>query len=89
MAKRVVVTDKPNLSETVTPVLLGQFIRYKRTTMGMTLEDAASLCCVSKQAYQNLEKGFTSTRFETLFKVLSALGIRLELQDKEQKDDWR
>lgn len=37
--------------------LLGAYIRHHRTHLGLTLEDAAALCEVSKQTYNNIELG--------------------------------
>ena len=86
MPKRVVITDKPDPSASINIEILGQFVRHKRTFLGMTLEDAASLCGLSKQAYSNVEKGLGNVRAETLFKVLVALGIKLSIDDRQIAD---
>ena len=48
MAKRIVIPEKPNINFSVTQDLLGQSIRFVRTSPGSTIEDAASLSGVSK-----------------------------------------
>ena len=88
MAKRVVISEKPGLSAATDITVLGQFVRYKRTSLNLTLEDAASLCGLSKQAYNNVEKGLATIRVETLFKVLVALGISLSINEQGNDDDW-
>jgi len=88
MAKRVVISEKPDLSAATDITVLGQFVRYKRTSLNLTLEDAASLCGLSKQAYNNVEKGLATIRVETLFKVLVALGISLSINEQGNDDDW-
>ena len=52
-------------------------VRFKRTSLGMTIETAASLCRVSKQTFSNVESGFKTVKAETIFKVLDCLGIVL------------
>jgi len=88
MAKRVVISEKPDLSAATDITVLGRFVRYKRTSLNLTLEDAASLCGLSKQAYNNVEKGLSTIRVETLFKVLVALGISLSIKEQGNDDGW-
>ncbi|GGD69571.1 helix-turn-helix domain-containing protein [Lacimicrobium alkaliphilum] len=89
MAKKVTIAKKPDLSQPADMRILGQFIRHRRTSLNMTLEDAASLCGLSKQAYSNVERGVNNIRVETLFKALDALGVFLTIQETEQgEDDW-
>ncbi|WP_417664466.1 helix-turn-helix domain-containing protein [Pseudidiomarina donghaiensis] len=92
MARKITMTPKPDLSKTNDMTTIGNLVRHKRTTLGITLEDAASLCHLSKQAYSNVEKGLESVRVETLLKVLNALGIQLAVSDTaevaEVSNDW-
>jgi transcriptional regulator with XRE-family HTH domain len=77
MPKRVVISEKPDMNVGVNMIRLGKFVRFKRTSLGMPIETAASLCGVSKQAFSNVESGFKTVKAETIFKVLDALGISL------------
>ena len=43
----------------------------------MTIENAAGICGVSKQAFSNVESGLETVKAETIFKVLNCLGIAL------------
>lgn len=88
MPKRVVISEKPDLSAPIDIGVLSQFVRYKRTSLDMTIEDTASLCNLSKQAYSNVEKGVGNIRVETLFKVLVALGISLSVVEQGDDDEW-
>ena len=92
MARNITITPKPDLSRANNMATIGALVRHKRTMLGITLEDAASLCQLSKQAYNNVEKGLESVRVETLFKVLDALGIQLTVSDTsevgEVNNDW-
>ena len=84
MARTVVVTTKPDITKPVDMPLLGAYIRHHRTHLGMTLEDAAALCGVSKQAYNNIELGEKNLNVDTLFRVLTALGIRMRIIDNAE-----
>jgi transcriptional regulator with XRE-family HTH domain len=77
MAKRVVATNRPDSNTPVNMRRLGQFVRFRRTSMGMTIENAASICGVSKQAFSNVETGLETVKAETIFKVLNCLGVTL------------
>lgn len=80
MAKRVIPTKAPNIDLPVNVKRLGEFVRFKRTTLGLTIENTASLCGVSKQALNNIELGLDTVKLVTLFKVLNELGISLQLK---------
>ncbi|THB69954.1 MAG: XRE family transcriptional regulator [Gammaproteobacteria bacterium] len=88
MSKRVIATEKPDLSLPLDLGLLSKLVRHKRSSMGITLENAASLCGLSKQAYNNVEKGCGNIRVQTLFIVLEAFGIKLSVLEQEEDDVW-
>ena len=94
MAKRVIATKSPNIDPPVNMKRLGEFVRFKRTSLDLTIENAASLCGVSKQALNNIELGVDSVKLVTLFKVLNQLGVSLWLENqstdykKEIDDEW-
>lgn len=90
MGKQITVSEKPDISGPLDMRTIGEYVRYKRTSNKITLEDAASLSGLSKQAYNNVEKGIENIRIETLLKVCTALGIKLFIQDEKQEDDiWQ
>lgn len=89
MAKRVTLFPKPDPSSSIDAQWLGALIRHKRTSAEMTLEDAAGLCGLSKQAYNNIELGVENSRVESLFKALNGMGIKLSVNDiGEVADEW-
>lgn len=55
MVKHVKILSTPDLSQIVTPELLGKAIRARRTQSQLRLEDAAALCGVAKQTLQDIE----------------------------------
>jgi len=86
MAKRIVIPPKPDTSSSVSMDTLGQFVKFRRTTLGMTIDEAASLCGVSKQALSNVEKSLESVRMDTVFKIINSLGIKLWIKSSEEID---
>ncbi|WP_281561169.1 helix-turn-helix transcriptional regulator [Thalassomonas sp. RHCl1] len=94
MAKRVIPTEAPDSSLPINMERLGEFVRFKRTSLDLSIENAASLCGVSKQAFHNLELGLESVKLATVFKILNNLGISLWFDNKvaentqEDNDDW-
>ena len=97
MAKKIVIPEKPNINLSVTQDLLGQSIRFVRTSSGLTIKDAASLSGVSKQSFSDAEQGKSGCRLNTIIKVTKALGIKLHIEhpllsgNSEQGDEseWR
>jgi len=97
MAKRVVVSEKPNIHSCVTQNLIGQSIRFIRTSSGLTIEAAASLSGVSKQSFSDAEQGKAGCRLSSIIKITKALGIMfhiehplfLENDEQGEEDEWR
>ncbi|NVN99095.1 MAG: helix-turn-helix transcriptional regulator [Geobacteraceae bacterium] len=56
---------------------IGRIIRQKRKEDGLTLEEAAAVCCVSYPFLSALENGKETVRFDKLLQVLRGLGIDL------------
>ncbi|WP_417681862.1 hypothetical protein [Pseudidiomarina aquimaris] len=50
MARTITVPQPPQLDAPLDMATLGAFVRYKRSTLGITLENAAALRGLSKQA---------------------------------------
>lgn len=93
MAKHIKPLDTPNLSQALTPKLLGQAIRARRTQSYLRLEDAAALCGVAKQTLMNIEHGQHASQLGSILKVCGALGISLSIEpwqlSQEVKDVWQ
>ena len=64
---------------------LAALIQHHRRQLGLSIEQAAGLCNLSKQAYHNLERAPEQSRSDTLFKVLAAFGIQLGHIDHPQQ----
>lgn len=91
--KKVKKLENPLLEQTLTPELLGQAIKARRTQSNLRLEDAAALCGVAKQTFMKIEHGNPNCELKTVLQVCSALGIKLNIQpwhsDEEITDDWK
>lgn len=89
MAKKINISEKPDLTKKVTMQLLGEAVKACRTRSNLKLTDAASLCGVSKQTMNNIEKGYETTKVKSILKVCENLGLELYLKDLNEGDgDW-
>ncbi|HSW70395.1 MAG TPA: helix-turn-helix transcriptional regulator [Gammaproteobacteria bacterium] len=93
MAKQIKKIANPDLKQILTPTLLGQAIRARRTQSKLRIEDAAALCGLAKQTYMKIEHGQQNTQFSCVLRICSALGIKLLIapwQDTDETDyDWK
>ena len=97
MAKKIVIPEKPNINLPATQNLLGQSIRFVRTSSELTIENAASLSGVSKQSFSDAEHGKSGCRLNTIIKITKALGIKLHIEhpllsdngEQEVENEWR
>lgn len=93
MAKQVKKLATPDLKQKLTPELLGQVIKARRTQSNLRQEDAAALCGVAKQTYMQVEHGHPSSQLDTILKICSGLGITLNIQPWQENgdvdDDWQ
>lgn len=93
MTKQIKKFQTPDLNQKITPKLLGQAIRARRTQSRLRLEDAAALCGVAKQTLQDIEHGQETCQMNTLLKICSGLGINLYIlpwsTNGETNDDWQ
>lgn len=93
MAKQVKKITTPNLKQMLTPTLLGQAIKARRTQSNLRIEDAAALCGVAKQTYMKIEHGQQTVQFSCVLQICSALGIKLFIapwsDTDEVSNDWR
>lgn len=87
MAKKVVFTPAPDLTDDLDMASIGEYIRHQRTKSGITLVDAAALSNLSKQTYQNIEKGHSKVKVASLLKACRAFGVRLRIVPLQTTDD--
>ncbi|EKD69904.1 MAG: hypothetical protein ACD_46C00707G0006 [uncultured bacterium] len=90
--KKLTKLKNPSLEQALTPSLLGQAIKARRTQSGLRLEDAAALCGVAKQTFMKIEHGHPTSQLQSILQICSALGIKIYIapwrNDEEATDDW-
>lgn len=84
---KIIPTKKPDINKTIDFIWLGQYIRYKRTSLGIGVVEAAAMCGLSKTAYSNVELAKNS-RVDTLFTVLVIFGIHLNVMEENNEITW-
>jgi transcriptional regulator with XRE-family HTH domain len=94
MGKQIKELPTPNLKQKISPELLGQAIRARRTQSHLRLEDTALLCGVAKQTLQDIEHGRGTCQLNTVLQVCTGLGIKLCIlpwpieKDEGDNDEW-
>lgn len=91
--KKLTKVKNPPLEQILSPALLGQAIKARRTQSGLRLEDAAALCGVAKQTFMKIEHGHPTSQLKSILQICSALGIKLYIapwhDNNETTDDWK
>lgn len=82
MAKVVKKIQKPILNEVSSSNALGEHVLYNRTKLGMSREEAASLCGINYKTLENIEKGNPNTKIGNVLTVVKMLGIKIIIEDK-------
>ncbi len=86
MAKRIKKLPTPDLRQSVTPKLLGEAIKARRTQSNLRLEDTASLCGVAKQTLMRIEHGQDTSQFGIVLQICNSLGITLLIKPWRETD---
>ena len=81
MAKRVLPTEKPTNDYITDTKQFGDFIKYKRTQNGLSLEQAAQLCNINHITLSKLEKGSEGVRLSTALEVAKMFGLTISVDD--------
>ena len=80
MARPLKQTPTPTKTGPLTPELIGQFVRAKRTQSGLRIDDAADLCGVSVETISKIETAKGRVTTTNLFKVLNGLGLKMQME---------
>jgi transcriptional regulator with XRE-family HTH domain len=70
-----------------TPSSLGVEVRKKRTSLKLTLEQTALVSGVSMSFVRSLERGKESCQLAPILKVLTALGMTLDVEGAIEQTD--
>ena len=80
MAKNVKETSQPS-SNVISDIKdFGKHLKYKRTSQGLTLVEAAQLCNINNTTLIRLEKGSEGVRLSTALHVAKMFGLKLILE---------
>lgn len=63
---------------------LGQVLRKYRKEHGLTQSEVGRKFNLTQKTISNIESGLPGVHLETLFKLLSALGLEIHLQPREK-----
>ena len=80
MARSIQIKPTPSSSDVTNRHELADFVRARRTQSKLRIDDAAALCGVSVETLSKIETGKAGVTVESLFKVLSGLGIQLKVK---------
>lgn len=80
MARSISILPTPEQKGPLTAKVIGDFVRAKRTQAGLRIDDAAQMCGVSVETISKIETAKSGVRVESLFRVLSGLGIQLKVE---------
>jgi DNA-binding XRE family transcriptional regulator len=93
MVRQVKKLETPDLKHMLTPELLGQAIKARRTQSNLRQEDAAALCGVAKQTFMQVEHGNPHCKLDSILQICSALGVKLCIMpwadSGEVDNDWQ
>ena len=64
-------------------VEFGKRVRDIRINKGLTLEQAAELCCLSSKGLENIELGMTDPKLSTVLRISSVFNVNYEDLDNE------
>ena len=91
MARSVKTLATPELDGRLTPALLGEAIRARRTQSGLTLSEAAALCGLAKDTLMKVEHGVATVQLGSVLQICAGLGISLQIapwSSTEADDEW-
>jgi transcriptional regulator with XRE-family HTH domain len=91
MPKTVKPLKTPEPQKTLTEQLLGENVRARRTQLGLTIEDAAAFCGLTKDTLMNLEHGNGKIQLASALQICKGLGMQLQIvswEDEDKKDVW-
>ncbi|MDD2791342.1 MAG: helix-turn-helix transcriptional regulator [Sulfurimonas sp.] len=77
--KQVVISKKPSLSSSVDLMTLGEAIKYKRTSLGLSIKKTSELCQISDKTLQSIENGKDS-KTSSVLHLANMLGLKIKIE---------
>ena len=66
---------------------LGKVLRHYRKKLNLTQTEAGKKFNLSQKTVSNIENGLSGVTLETLFKLMSALGLEMHLEPRNKSAD--
>lgn len=79
MAKKIKIYPTPQNKDSFDAVILGEFVRARRTQSGLGIHDAAALCGVAVDTLNKIENAKGDVMLSSVLTVCNMLGIRLQV----------
>ncbi|PLW76039.1 helix-turn-helix domain-containing protein [Cohaesibacter celericrescens] len=70
-----------------TPKNIGHAIRQARIARGLTQKELASISGIWQETISKIENDISATKLETIFDLLAALDLEIQLQTRTKGDD--
>lgn len=81
--KQIKALPTPDLSQVLSLEIIGNTIKARRTQQKLDRKTAAMLCDVSVVTLGKIENASKGVRMESVLKVMTALGIKMQLSPWE------
>ena len=79
--KKVITSKKPDSNTIKSLQSLGEQIKFKRTSLGLSIAKTSSLCGISDKTLRLIEDG-NETKMSSVLNIISMLGMKLTIEDK-------
>jgi transcriptional regulator with XRE-family HTH domain len=79
MAKKIKIIPAPHSNEPLDSIILGKFVRARRTQSGLGIHDAAAMCGVAVDTLRKIETAQGDVMLSSILKVCRMLGIELKV----------
>ncbi|MBN2825910.1 MAG: hypothetical protein JXQ76_11335 [Campylobacterales bacterium] len=78
MAKTVTISKKPRSNRILSMKDIAEHIKYYRTKLNLTRENAASMCSINYKTLEKIENGNEQREIGNVLHVAKMLGIQLK-----------
>lgn len=82
------------MQKATSPKVLGQILKSARNEKGLNQQQAGSLVGITQAMVSRIETGESNARIDTLFRLLSALGMEMIVKPRDMSsnlsegDNW-
>ena len=69
------------------PEILGKVLRHYRKNLGLSQSEAGKKFNLPQKTVSRIESGIATIQLDTLFKYMSALGLEIHLQPRDESSN--